>query len=177
MVVIPRGLTIKVSIGLWIAASFPILLALPSRADGPEIAPITPSGGISAILLDLTPPTTPIVTDDGEETSNPAQLHATWSSDDPESGIAEYYYSITQDSPEGPVIVDWTSTGQEGEVTAASLRLVHNRSYYFGVLSVNGEGLWSSEVGYSDGIFYRDRTPPSVGITSPRDGDWIGGPS
>jgi len=116
------------------------------------------------------------VTDDGEETNNPAQLHATWSSEDPQSGIAEYYYTIAQDSPEGTVIVDWASTGQEAGVTKTGLRLVHNRRYYFGVVSLNGSGLWS-EVGFSDGITYVDRTPPRLEITSPREGDWIGGPS
>ncbi len=39
--------------------------------------------------LDATSPTTPVVTDDGAATTSATQLHASWTSTDPESGIAE----------------------------------------------------------------------------------------
>ncbi|MEJ5298183.1 MAG: hypothetical protein WHZ52_09120, partial [Armatimonadota bacterium] len=43
---------------------------------------------------DLSPPTTPVVTDTGRFTSSASVLSASWSSTDPESGIVEYQYAI-----------------------------------------------------------------------------------
>ena len=45
-------------------------------------------------LIDISPPSRPIVTDDGSYTNQITSLHASWSSQDPESGIKQYYYSI-----------------------------------------------------------------------------------
>ena len=100
---------------------------------------------------DTTPPTTPVVTDEGATTIRTDQLYASWTSSDPESGIAEYQYKITQDSISGALIRDWTSTGATNYVTAGGLSLLNGKSYYFSVKAKNGAGLWSA-VGYSDGI-------------------------
>ncbi len=101
---------------------------------------------------DTTPPTTPVVADEGQYTTKRDQLYASWTSSDPESGIAEYQYRITQDSPTGTVIIrNWTSTGTYNYVTAGALSLTDGKTYYFSVKAKNGAGLWSA-VGYSDGI-------------------------
>lgn len=99
---------------------------------------------------DTTPPTTPVVTDDGVYTTSTSQLHATWTSSDPESGIAEYQYAIGT-SQGATDVVNWTSTGTTASVTKTGLTLSYNQTYYFSVRARNGIGLWSSS-GYSDGI-------------------------
>jgi hypothetical protein len=91
-----------------------------------------------------------VVTDDGEYTSNTTQLHAAWSSSDPESGIVEYQYAIGTSSGETDV-VGWTSTGTDTEVTHTGLSLAAGKTYYIAVKAKNGAGAWSN-VGVSDGI-------------------------
>jgi len=106
---------------------------------------------------DTTPPTTPVVTDDGDSTTNLTQLHATWTSSDPESGIAEYQYAIGT-SAGGTDVVDWTSAGTATSVTRTGLTLDVGTTYYFSVKAKNGEGLWS-EAGTSNGILAEEETP------------------
>lgn len=99
--------------------------------------------------VDVTPPTTPIVTDDGDSTLNGTQLHAMWTSQEFESGIVEYQYAIG--TARGATdVVNWTSNGGIPEVTHKGLNL-EARRYYFAVKAQNGAGLWSAP-GYSDGI-------------------------
>ena len=100
--------------------------------------------------VDTTPPTTPVVTDDGDSATSTAQLHTTWSSSDPESGIAEYQYAIGTSAGETDV-VHWTSAETDTEVTHTGLNLTSGTTYYFAVKAKNGAGEWS-EVGVSDGI-------------------------
>jgi hypothetical protein len=104
---------------------------------------------------DTTPPTTPVVTDDGVITTDLNQLHATWTSSDPESGIAEYQYAIGT-SAGGTDVVDWTSAGTDTEVTKTGLDLSVGTTYYFSVKAQNGEGLWS-DIGTSDGITVQEQ--------------------
>lgn len=99
---------------------------------------------------DLTPPTTPTVNDDGEFTESTTQLHAGWSSSDPESGILEYQYAVGT-SRGGTDLVEWTSAGTAAEITVSELTLVLGQTYYFAVKARNGAEMWS-EVGISDGI-------------------------
>ena len=107
--------------------------------------------GAFEFIQDATPPLTPVVTDEGETTTNYSQLSAWWESDDPETGIIGYEYRITQDDPvDGEVVKDWTSI-QVNRTTVYALELLVGKVYYFGVKAQNGAGQWS-EVGYSDGI-------------------------
>ena len=53
---------------------------------------------------------------DGVYTMDGSALHATWTSSDPESGIAEYEYQIRSTALDGILVVDWTSTGTTPEV-------------------------------------------------------------
>lgn len=108
-------------------------------------------GYSNGIIIDTTAPTTPIVTDAGETTTNTTSLSASWSSSDPESGIKDYQYKITQDTKTGTLIKDWTSTGITSSVNATGLTLAIGKKYYFSVKALNKAGKWSS-VGYSDGI-------------------------
>lgn len=100
---------------------------------------------------DTTPPTTPVVTDEGKETINLKQLSAIWSAEDAESKIVEFKYSIIRDSPQGEVIKDWCSTGTDNNVLATGLTLQGGKTYYFAVQAKNGANLWSA-TGYSNGI-------------------------
>ena len=125
-----------------------------------------------AVTVDLTSPTIPIVTDDGDTTASRTTLHATWTSSlDPESGVVEYQYQIIQDSATGPVVVPWTSTETTTSVTRTELSLTLGATYYFSVKARNGAGLWS-DAGTSDGITVRVRenTLPVITSVTPTDG-------
>jgi hypothetical protein len=117
---------------------------------------------------DATAPTTPVVTDDGTYTTGTTSLHATWTSSDPESGIAEYQYLIRRDSTSGAIIVNLTSTGITAGVTRTGLSLLQGKRYYIGVKARNGEGLWSA-IGYSNGIRV-DTTAPTTAPGTPTEG-------
>ncbi len=102
------------------------------------------------VKIDKTAPPTPVVTDDGDYTGSETELHASWESVDPESGIAEFKYAIG-DTQGGNNIVDWTSVGTDTEVTAMGLTLTVGETYYFSVQAENNAGLLSN-IGYSNGI-------------------------
>jgi len=129
-----------------------ITCRVPQGARTGLVSVVTLGGQSNGVMvtIDTTSPPTPIVTDGGEFTRK-NQLYASWTSSDPESGIQEYQYKITQDSTTGTVICNWTSTGRNAYVTAGPKNLTHGKTYYFGVKAKNGAGLWS-DIGYSDGI-------------------------
>jgi len=137
------------------------------------LAGITFGGPPGGGKPDKSAPLTPTVIDDGEFTSSTTQLHAIWSSSDPQSGISEYQYSIGT-SPDSTNIVGWTSAGLSTEKTVSGLSLTQGQAYYFNVKAMNGSGLWSS-IGSSDGITVvgADTTPPQVSITYPSNGATI----
>lgn len=118
------------------------------------------AGPASLWAADTTPPTTPVVTDDGVYTTVTTQLHATWTSTDPETGVAEHQYLIRDTSTSGPIVVNWTSAGTNPSVTHTGLSLLQGRSYYLQARAKNGDGLWSA-VGSSNGIRV-DTTPPGA---------------
>ncbi len=108
---------------------------------------------------DTTPPSIPVVTDEGQYSNNSTSIFASWSSTDLESGIAEYQYKITGYMG-SPVIRDWTSAGTDTSVSASGLILQNGQTYYVMVKARNIGGLWS-DIGYSDGITI-DTTAPSL---------------
>ncbi|MCX6343623.1 MAG: PQQ-binding-like beta-propeller repeat protein [Armatimonadetes bacterium] len=108
------------------------------------------TGSSDGIMLDSTPPTTPIVTDDGDGTLMLDRLHAKWRSEDPESGIVEYMYCIGT-SPGAIDVKPWTSAGTSEDITVTGLKLEPMLTYYFSVKSKNDAGAWSA-VSASDGI-------------------------
>lgn len=123
------------------------------------------------IILDTTPPTTPIVTDDGQYTSDPTTLHAAWTSQDPESGVVNYSYCLgTQ--PGLADLIPWFTTTASGVtltgVTMSGFTFNSGDTLYFSVKSTNGVGL-ESAIGSSDGITI-DNTPPAKPVVTD-DGD------
>ncbi|MDD5131310.1 MAG: C25 family cysteine peptidase [bacterium] len=119
-------------------------------------------GYSDGIKVDTTPATLPKVTDSGSFTTSTNQLTASFSSSDSQSGIVEYQYIITVDTPTGVIVKDWTSTGITTSVTVSGLTLQNGRNYYFSVKARNGAGLWSA-TGYSNGIIV-DATAPSTPV-------------
>ena len=109
-------------------------------------------GSSDGVVIDSTPPTTPIVIDDGDTTSVLDSLHATWHSEDPESGIVEYVYCVGT-SPGATDVVGWTSAGHNEDVTVTGLIIDPVLRYYFSVKAKSGSGAWSA-TGASDGIGY-----------------------
>ncbi|MFA5115744.1 MAG: hypothetical protein WC486_00495 [Candidatus Omnitrophota bacterium] len=108
-------------------------------------------------MRDITPPSKPVVTDDGEYLIASNALHADWSSEDKESGIKQYRYSVGTRAGSMDII-RWTSTGVNTEITLSSLNLNHGRTYYFNVRAINGVNL-PSAVGSSDGITVNAHVP------------------
>ncbi|MHB9035641.1 MAG: beta-alanine-activating enzyme beta-propeller domain-containing protein [Armatimonadota bacterium] len=108
------------------------------------------AGSSDGILIDSTPPTTPVVTDDGDSTLMLDRLHATWHSEDSESGIAEYMYCVGT-SPGAVDVTPWTSSGVQTNVTVTGIVLEPMLTYYFSVKSRSNSGAWSA-VSASDGI-------------------------
>ncbi|MCL4395558.1 MAG: hypothetical protein M1482_12285, partial [Chloroflexi bacterium] len=124
-----------------------------------------PVGSSGAITVDTTPPTTPVVVDDGAFTNSNTQLHASWSSTDPESGITDYKYSLGT-SPGATDVIGWTDAGVQTSVTLTGLSLVDKQIYYFNVVSINGaENL--AAVGSSDGITVETDAPSTPVVTVP----------
>ncbi len=121
----------------------------------------------SAVRLDNTPPTTPVVTDDGVYTSDATSLHASWVSQDAESGIDHYSYCVGT-SVGSSNVVPWTDTGATSK-TVTGLSLTNGATYYFSVKATNRAGLTSS-VGVSNGITV-DNTPPITPVVTD-DGDF-----
>lgn len=132
-------------------------------------------GYSDGLTVDRTAPVVATVIDDGETTTSTDRLHASWSGDDPESGILAYEYEIRQDSPHGRLIVAWKPVGTALEATVTHLRLKSGGRYYIGVRAKNRAGLLSKPR-YSDGITVQplDTTPPRVVIVYPQDGALLG---
>ena len=113
------------------------------------------------IVVDKSPPTTPVVTSPNATCTR--QLSASFSASDNESGVAGYNYSVI-----GPGInasrkfTSSDSATQTGE-------LVNDSTYYFTAIAINGVGLSSSE-GQGNSIRYDatgilcDSRPPSLFI-------------
>ncbi len=121
-------------------------------ANGQWSAP----GSSSPLLADTTPPSTPVVTDDGTVQASQSKLHFSWASWDSETGITENQYAIgTQ--PGYTDVLGWTSTTKT-EVLLDGLHLAPFATYYCSVKVRSGAGVWSA-VGTSDGI----QVQPSAG--------------
>lgn len=113
------------------------------------------AGFINDQVLDTTKPSTPVVTDDGEETTNKTQLCASWTSSDLESGIYNYYHAIGS-APSLDDIEPFLSVGLPSmPCCRISANLEYCNTYYITVKSQNGSGLISNP-GSSDGIYVDD---------------------
>ncbi|MFC1807881.1 hypothetical protein ACFL0T_05895, partial [Candidatus Omnitrophota bacterium] len=112
--------------------------------------------------VDKTPPLAVIVTDDGAYTSDPTQLHATWStSSDAVSGIKEYQCAIGT-SVGATDIRNWTSVGIDREMIYAGLSLLNGPTYYISVRVIdNANNI--SDTSSTNGIKY-NASPVNVSI-------------
>lgn len=117
------------------------------------------------ILLDTSAPTKPSVSDDGAYTASQTQLHACWTSSDPQTGIVEYQYAIGTTSA-GTDVIGWTSAGTQTEVTRAGLSLIQEQNYYISVKAKNAAGSWS-QAGSSDGIKVNQNAPQISSVLPP----------
>jgi len=97
-------------------------------------------GSSDGIRLDFSPPDRPIVTDEGAYSSSNSELRATWSSSDPQSGIASYKYAIGT-SAGAANVVGWTDAGLQTSITRTGLNLFDGTTYYISVIARNGVGL------------------------------------
>jgi hypothetical protein len=130
------------------------------------------SDGIRVVQqVDVTPPSIPIVTDEGVTTSQRQRLYAEWQSADPESGIASYSYSVGTTSGATDVVA-WTNIGTQQSLTITEINLLVGQTYYINLRAYNTAGL-ISEVGTSDGIKVVepeqvDTTAPTIEVSSPQ---------
>lgn len=142
--------------------------AIQSRATDSVGHVEVPVNTVNITVVDDTPPTTPVVTDDGLYTAG--TLHASWTSQDPNSGISAYRYCIGT-SPGACNVVAETGAGLATQVTRSDLTLTDGATYYFGLISTNLDG-YDSARGDSDGIT-ADLTGPSSSITNPVNGQTL----
>jgi|GEM_PF-2633839 len=89
---------------------------------------------------DLTPPTVPVVTVPLFTTTG--TISASISTQDPETGIADYQYAIGTSAGLDD-IVSWRSNGQSPNVSVSGLSLVDGSDYYVSAKVINGFGLVS----------------------------------
>jgi len=102
------------------------------------------------VMRDRTPPSPPMVQDEGDYSTSLDKLSASWSATDPESPVTYYEYAIGT-LPGVADVVSWTPVGNLTSITRSGLSLTLGATYYFSVRAMNSEGLWS-EAGASDGI-------------------------
>ncbi|MGC8863827.1 MAG: WD40/YVTN/BNR-like repeat-containing protein, partial [Armatimonadota bacterium] len=129
------------------------ILRVYSPPDGPNSSTTKSFGVVVATTGDVTPPSVPVVNDDGDEQNSTTTLHASWTpSSDPESGVVEYACAISgvpMDIGRG-YVAGWRSVGTATDHTFTGLDLKIG-TYYVLVKARNGAGIWS-DAGVSDGI-------------------------
>lgn len=117
------------------------------------------TGNSDGITVDTGLPTLGPVVDEGDYTATPNKLTFSFSGQDGESGVKEYFYAIgTGENYQG--IVPWTSSGLVTERTVTGLNLVEGETYYISVYVIDKAG--NVAFGYSDGIQV-DVSPPKMG--------------
>lgn len=148
---------------LWEYQSGAAVASSPAIGESRTLYVLVSDGTLRRLSADATPPTTPVVIDDGKYSTSQSDLHASWSSTDPESGISRYEYAIGT-APGAQDVLPFTDAGAATEVTRTGLSLANGLKHYFSVRATNGAGLLS-DVGTSDGIIV-DYTPPATPIVS-----------
>jgi hypothetical protein len=117
----------------------------------------------SCIIIDDTPPPTPVVADQGSYINTsihqPFEANWFWTPEDKESGNAEYKYAILKF---GESVTEKNVWHQGDERKSFSLTMeefprLHGETYYVAVKVTNGAGL--STIGYSDGIMVDEDAP------------------
>lgn len=122
--------------------------------------------------FDYTPPSTPVVVDDGDFTGGPP-LNASWTSADPQTDVMRYEYAIGT-SPADPgagYVFPWTTTSL-AEASEWVGGLVNGQVYYFYVRAQNRAGQWSA-VGVSNGIRVVQQPTRIAHAKGLPDGTWV----
>lgn len=148
---------------LWQYGAGAAVASSPAIGDSRSLYVLVADGTLRRLSADTTPPDVPAVTDDGEYSTMPSALHASWNSFDAESGISRYEYAIGT-APGAGDVAPFADAGTDTAVTRDGLPLVKGARYYFSVRAINGAGL-ASEVGVSDGITV-DYTAPQTPIVT-----------
>ena len=102
----------------------------------------TATTGLLTCQVDTSPAGTLVITAPPASGST-SILTASWTSADPQSGIAEYDYAIGT-TPGGSEIVPRTAVGTQAYAYRTGLNLTVGKTYYFTVWVKNGAGLWST---------------------------------
>jgi hypothetical protein len=114
---------------------------------------LVPSGTTIEVGGDNTPPTAPLIRDDGVSTTNHRMLHAFWVSIDPESGILGYRCAVgLTPTDTGEYVVPWTPLSPDTEANVSG-EFQTGKTYYFYIKAYNGANMISSAV--SDGILVK----------------------
>ena len=125
-------------------------------------AGLTAEKAAPAIVVDNTPPPTPVVYDQGgfinTKPEQPLEAHWFWSETDPESGCS-YQWTILKYGEKVNPLTEWHDGDDTKRIslTMDDFRREHGETYYIAVKATNGAGL--SSIGYSDGIMV-DATAP-----------------
>ncbi|MBN1181537.1 MAG: T9SS type A sorting domain-containing protein [Bacteroidales bacterium] len=123
---------------------------------------------------DSTPPSNITTINDGtgvdiDNSYSIRDYSANWSaSSDIESGISFYWYALGT-TIGGTDIVDWTSNGNNTDVTVSGLNLTAGHTYYISVKAENGQG-HQSNVNSSDGVTIVIDPSTPLTISQVRDG-------
>lgn len=129
------------------------------------------TGYSDGITVDTTPPSEPVVYDDGEFTIDIGKLNVRWdASTDSESGIAHYEISVVKDST---TILGWTDIRTRTSITLGDVIAEETEDgavYYVKIKAVNRAGL--EAIGVSNGIT-ADTTPPSEPVVNDGPGEDI----
>ncbi len=114
-----------------------------------------------SILLDTTKPSKVTVFDESFATSQNTLFFNWTESEDPESGIKRYLYSLKDNL--GNEIAFGETSPTTREIRLDNLSLINGMTYYLSVIAENHLGL-QSDISTSDGIIYLDRLPPEKAI-------------
>lgn len=114
--------------------------------------------GSGPIIIDNTPPPTPLVFDQGMYTTKDTYLEASWhwSQEDLESGIRDYQIAVLR-SREVTESTEWFTLSPDVKEHRLNQTQEHGLTYFIAVKATNQAGL--SSVGFSDGILV-DTTKP-----------------
>lgn len=149
-----RNPTATVNVGAGATNDIRYQNAGPTLAAGKITSLVTDAqGNISTISsvpvnIDWSPPlvVTPINDGTGADINSTTfinQLSANWApTNDPNSGVSNYYYSIGT-NPGDSSVASWTNNFLQSMVMKTGLSLTLNQTYYFNVIAKNGAGLFS----------------------------------
>jgi len=122
-----------------------------------------------APIADLTPPIPPAI--DARPYTLDGTISASLASSDPETGIAEYLYSVGT-SPGASDLVGWQSNGASSDVHVSGVPLSDGQVCYLSAKAVNGFGL-VSDVGTSAAIRKVSLVPGALEARTRPQGSWI----